>query len=281
MGSGGSLSSRPATGLEPKVDQTPSFEIEIPSPERKVSSREDSPLNGHSPAFERRNEQAVSPWPERINLHDHNLPQEPTDREQETMTLFPRLFGSKAKAAISSTAPEGPSPLQFRATLSVQTELPPEVSSVGGRDIRLSGRCGAAENMTLFPQSLNGFIDTVLRQKPKVQTPQKIRISVQNTSRRGSRGEGSRRESRGESKGKDQSGAKAAPEKGQLSAEPQLHWDVLRKHVKRLGHGASDRGFSGGPGSAVPSAVSSEDEDTAGPGSVYNQIPSRRPSISL
>ena len=241
MGPGCSLPSRPATGLEPNVDQTPSFEIELPSPERKVSSREDSPLNGRSPAFERRNEQAASPWPERISSHDQNLPQEPTKREHEVLPLFPRLFGSKANAAISSTAPERPSPLQFGAKLSAQTELPPEVSSVGGRDIRLSGRCGSPENVTLFPQSLNGFIDTVLRQKPEVPTPQKVRISVQNTSRRGSRGDSSRRGSRDESKGKDKSGAS---EKGQLLAEPQLHWDVLRKHVLRLGHGASDRGFS-------------------------------------
>ena len=168
MGPGCSLPSRPATGLEPNVDQTPSFEIELPSPERKVSSREDSPLNGRSPDFERRNEQAASPWPERISSHDQNLPQEPTNREHEVLPLFQRLLGSKANAAISSTAPERPSPLQVGAKLSTQTELPPEVSSVGGRDIRLSGRCGSPENVTLFPQSLNGFIDTVLRQKPKV-----------------------------------------------------------------------------------------------------------------
>ena len=256
------LSSRPATGLEPD-DETPNFEIEISIPERLISSHEDSPLKGRSPAFERRNEQE-SPWPERTDPHDRNLPQ-PTGRKHEALPLFPRLFGSKANAAISSTATERPSPVRVFSKLSAPTELPPEVSSVSGRDIRLSGRCGVVENVTpaVFPQSLNGFIDTVLRQKPPkvpgLHTTQKIRLSVQNISRRGSRGG-------------DESGAERASKDGQ----PQQHsfWDVVRKHVKCGGHGASDGGSSGGGGGSV----SSEDEDAEEIGPL---APSRRPSICL
>ena len=246
------LSSPPATGLEPD-DETPHFEIAISIPERLISSHEDSPLKGRSPAFERRNDP-----------HDRNLPQ-PTGRKHEALPLFPRFFGSKAKAnaAISSTTSERPSPVRVFSKLSAPTELPSEVSSVGGRDIRLSGRCGVVENVipAVFPQSLNGFIDTVLRQKPPnvpgLHTTQKIRLSIQNISRRGSRGE-------------DESEAEKASKDGQ----PQQHWDVVRKHVKCGGHGASDGGSSGGGGGSV----SSEDEDAE---EIGRLAPSRRPSICL
>ena len=255
-----------SAGLVPD-DEAPNFEIEICSPERFIPSHEGSPLKGRSPAFEQRNEQAAPPWPERTDPRDDDLAQ-PTGRKHEPLPLFPRLFGSKGDAATSSTAapPERPSPMRVFAQLSAPTGLPPEVSSVGGRDIRLSGRCGVVENATLFPQSLNGFIDTVLRQKaPTVPGPhptQKIRLSVQNISRRGSRGGG-------------EGGAEGGASKdGQSLAQPQQHWDVLRKHVKCGGHGASDEGSSGGGGGSL----SSEDGDAE---EIGRLAPSRRPSICL
>ena len=265
IGSAYALSSPPTTGLKPD-DETPNFEIEISSPERLISSHEDSPLQGRSPDFERRNEQTASPWPERTDPRDHELPQ-PTSRKHESLSLFPRLFGSKGDATNSSTAaaPERPSSVRVFAKLSAPIGLPPEVSSVGGRDIRLSGRCSMVENVTLFPQSLNGFIDTVLRQKPPkvpgLHTTQKIRLSVQNTSRRESRGGG-------------EGGAEGASGNGQPLAQPQQHWNVLRSHVKCGGYGASDGGFSGGGGGSV----SSEDEDAE---EIGRLAPSRRPSICL
>jgi len=186
---------------------------------------------------------------------------------------LPRLFGSKGDAAISSTvapSPDRPSPVRVSAKLSVPTGLPPEVLSMGGRDIRLSGRCGVVETVTLFPQSLNGFIDTVLRQKPKVTVlhTQKIRLSVQNIRLSGGSGE---------------NGADKEASKRKLTLA-QRHWDVLRKHVMCGGReGPFDSGASDGKGG---SSVSSEDGDAedlaeAARMRAYLKVSptSRRPSI--